>query len=400
MRSKVTWVMLVAALIAAAAALAVARGSAASAARAERWARGETELRTTLPPGATATLYRTGETLQDARSVNLAQGEVWLPDARYFLEVKPRSAAGALLYPVPLMAGRRGPDADGAFAVTVRGPLPPGPPRLADTTPPFTFIPAGQFEIGDRRNPGESHHVWLPGFFISIFEVTNADFRRFLRDPEGYEHQDNWTAAGWNWKQEGTSRITARLDPSDPKYARFGDDDLPVVLVTWYEANAYCHWLTRRLGSEGWRFRLPSEAEWEKAARGPDTFDYGLGMTLSEPQSPLYNWKKNPDAEITLVGFRTTQARYQPNRYGVYHASGNAAEWTQSLARAYNWEHPYREDDRNDDEAGGLRVTRGGSWYSATTSRLLLTYREEFQPELSSDDLGFRVAATRLPNAR
>ena len=57
------------------------------------------------------------------------------------------------------------------------------------------------------------------------------------------------------------------------------------------------------------------------------------------------------------------------------------------------------DDDRNDEEASGLRVTRGGSWYSATTSRLGLMYREEFQPELSSDDLGFRIVAVRLPVA-
>jgi formylglycine-generating enzyme required for sulfatase activity len=81
----------------------------------------------------------------------------------------------------------------------------------------------------------------------------------------------------------------------------------------------------------------------------------------------------------------------------VYHASGNAAEWTRSLSQPYNWRQPYKEDDRNNEETSGMRVTRGGSWYSATTSRLGLMYREEFQPELSSDDLGFRVVAVRLP---
>lgn len=79
--------------------------------------------------------------------------------------------------------------------------------------------------------------------------------------------------------------------------------------------------------------------------------------------------------------------------YGVYHASGNAREWTQSLFRHYNQAHPYRDDDRNADDAAGQRVTRGGSWYSASVVRLQLAYREEFQPELSSDDLGFRLAA-------
>jgi formylglycine-generating enzyme required for sulfatase activity len=61
--------------------------------------------------------------------------------------------------------------------------------------------------------------------------------------------------------------------------------------------------------------------------------------------------------------------------------------------RTYSAAHPYRDDDRNRDDTPGLRVTRGGSWYSASAVRLHLAYREEFQPELSSDDLGFRVAA-------
>jgi len=75
------------------------------------------------------------------------------------------------------------------------------------------------------------------------------------------------------------------------------------------------------------------------------------------------------------------------------HASGNAREWTQSVFRRYGAESPYRDDDRNADDTPGMRVTRGGSWYSASSVRLRLAYREEFQPELSSDDLGFRIAA-------
>jgi formylglycine-generating enzyme required for sulfatase activity len=162
--------------------------------------------------------------------------------------------------------------------------------------------------------------------------------------------------------------------------------------VNWHEAAAYCRWLTRRLGGGRWLYRMPTEAEWEKAARGPDAFDYGLGMELSEQQAGLYNWRKNPGAATTLVGLGATRD-YQPNRYGLFHASGNAREWTQSVFRHYNAAHPYREDDRNHDDAAGMRVTRGGSWYSASAVRLQLAYREEFQPELSSDDLGFRVAA-------
>jgi formylglycine-generating enzyme required for sulfatase activity len=116
-------------------------------------------------------------------------------------------------------------------------------------------------------------------------------------------------------------------------------------------------------------------------------------MVLSEPQAGLYNWRKNPDATVTLVDYEATRLGYRANRYGVYHASGNAREWTQSVFRPYGRTRPYADDDRNLDDTPGLRVTRGGSWYSASAVRLQLAYREEFQPELSSDDLGFRVAA-------
>jgi formylglycine-generating enzyme required for sulfatase activity len=397
MRSPTRWVIVIAMVVViCTSAIAVYAWSRAST-RAARWERGETEVQVHLPAGLSGTLYRAGDTLADAVNIGAAGADpIWLPEGRYFLEVT-NAANGRLFYPIPLRAGR-GPDAHGSFAISVRAAS-MAPPRLADDSPPFAFIPAGQFELGDRRNPGESQFVWLPSYFIGTFEVTNREFRRFLQDPDGYQQATNWTTMGWQWQQAGTSRVTARLERADPQYPRFGEDDLPVVLVTWYEADAYCRWLTRRLGGKGWRFRLASEAEWEKAARGPDTFDYALGMTLSEPQSPLYNWKKNPGAEITLVGLTATRARYSPNRFGVYHASGNAAEWTRSLSRPFNWREPYREDDRNDEERPGPRVTRGGSWYSATTSRLGLMYREDFQPELSSDDLGFRIVAMPLPSA-
>jgi formylglycine-generating enzyme required for sulfatase activity len=366
--------------------------------RRRAWARhaaqGETRLVIVNPAGAATALHRAGLTLEDAVPVTLEGEEDFLEEGRYFLAGS--VGRSQLFFPFTADGTGEGPEKDGSWTITVRSPASESPPAFEGSLP-FAFVPGGFFTMGDRRNPGHAHAVWVASFHMAAFEVTNGEFRRFLADERGYRDRANWTAEGWTWKRGGSSQATAHLKPSDSRYPRFGRDDLPVMLVTWYEANAFCRWLTRHLGGGRWLYRMPTEAEWEKAARGPDGFDYGLGMELSEPQSPLYNWRKNPGAAVTLVGHDETVRDFRPNRFGVYHASGNAREWTQSVFRHYNREHPYREDGRSADEASGMRVTRGGSWYSASAVRLHLAYREEFQPELSSDDLGFRVAALLGP---
>lgn len=380
-----------AALLVSTGAVTFARGEYRRIARARHAARGETELRIENPAGATLSLFRAGATLDAAERVPLAAGGQWLPSGRYFVEAVAEGARQ--LFPVTAADGGEGPEEDGSWPVTVRRPASDAPPRLDSRLPPFVFVPGGYFMLGDRLSPGQPHTVWVQAFHIASFEVTNGEFRRFLADPRGQADRANWTEAGWAWRAGGSSQATALLPPDHPRYARFGRDELPVMLVTWHEASAFCRWLTRTLGQGRWLYRMPTEAEWEKAARGPDGFDYGLGMELSEPQSPLYNWRKNPGAAVTLVGVEETLRAYSANRYGVFHASGNAREWTQSVFRHYNASRPYRDDERNTEELAGMRVTRGGSWYSASAVRLQLAYREEFQPELSSDDLGFRVAA-------
>jgi formylglycine-generating enzyme required for sulfatase activity len=357
--------------------------------------RGERRLVVFDTVGAQVRLFRAGDSLDHAQPIPLTGDEAWLPEGNYFVEG--RHGGARWLYPLPLRDLGEGPTEDGSFPVAIRSVSFGAPPGLDERVSRYAFVPGGHFALGDAKNPGESHFVFVTEFFAGIFEVTNREFRQFLDDARGYEDASNWTEAGWSWKSGGTSQATARLGPSHPDHGRFGRDELPVVRVTWHEAAAYCRWLTRRLGGGKWLFRLPTEAEWEKAARGPDGFDYGLGMRLSEPEAGLYNWKKNPGAEVTLAGFSETLSRYRPNRFGIYHASGNAGEWTQTVSRPFNQRRPYADDDRNLDSTAGFRVTRGGSWYSATTSRLHLAYREEFQPELSSNDLGFRIVALPLP---
>jgi len=357
--------------------------------------RSETELIVTNLVQARIYLFHAGTNLQDARQIGEVTGPVWLKAGNYFLRADEPS--GSAWYPVPITGYRAGPEKDGSLAITVR-PMPrETPPCLTPDKGGFAYIPSGPFLLGDRLNPSEPHYVWLSTFYIGRFEVTNGDFRLFQEDPRGYADDANWTAAGITWKPSNRSEVTAQLKPSDAAYARFSHPDQPVVLVSWFEANAFCRWMTRKIGRGKWIYALPTVAEWEKVARGPDNFDFGLGMTVSDDQASLYNWRKNPDAVVTLVGIRDSREQYTPNRYGVYHMSGNVTEWTQSIFRLHSRDHPYADDDRNADDSAGPRVARGGSWYSASIALLGTSFRDAFQPEHTSNDVGFRIVVRQRP---
>lgn len=358
--------------------------------------RRETELIVSNLINAKLALFTAGKNLADTTRLIGFNGERgWLPRGNYFLRAE--HGGEAFFIPVPIFGYRSGPDDEGAFIVTLR-PLPTNhPPRLFSNLPKFVYIPSGNFLFGDRLNPREPHYLWLSGYFINPFEVTNAEFREFLKDPNGYGEEANWTESGKKWKAINTTQVTALLQSADANYGRFGLPDQPVVWVNWFEANAYCRWLTKRIGNERWLFSLPTEAEWEKAARGPDNLDYGLSMFISDAEIKLYNWKKNPDAVVTVVGIQDSYPAYRPNRFGLFHLTGNVVEWTQSTNRPYNRERPFVDDDRNHDDTAGLRVARGGSWYSASIALLYIPYRDSFQPEHSTQDIGFRIVARPLP---
>ena len=333
-------------------------------------------------------LYQSGKSLEEARFLSkLETNHIWLRPGNYFL-VGEQSKGPTLLYPASITGYGSGPDDNGALAVTIRSlkNIPPIPGEYA-------LVPSGSFMLGDRKNPQEPHYVWLTSFYIGRFEVTNEEFRLFLNDPLGYRDPLNWTEAGRSWKNQNEIQSSATLHPHDSDYRRFGEPDQPVTKVSWYEASAYCQWLTRKAGGGHWLFSLPSEAEWEKAARGPDSFDFGLGMTLSDQEVSLYNWQKNPASDVTVIGRARTKKEYRCNRFGLYHASGNVVEWTLSTFLPFNRNNPYDEYQRNKQEHSGQRVARGGSWYSSSITLLYLAYRDAFDPGIRNYDLGFRVVA-------
>jgi formylglycine-generating enzyme required for sulfatase activity len=362
----------------------------------QRAERDETELVIGAPARAGCRLYESGRSIDAAR---LLRDEpcrgMWLPSGTFFMTVT--ADGDALHYPLPVLGYRLGPDRDGSFVITVRQRPVSRPPLPRPDSAGFVRVPSGHFLIGDRALPREPHYVWLPEFYMAAFEVTNAEFRGFLHDTDGYAADEHWTDAGRKWKRRTKSRTSASLTSADAEYVRFGRDDQPVTNITWFEAFAYSRWLTARHGGGRWTFALPTDAEWEKAARGPDGFNYGLSATISDAETKLYNWGKNPGVPVTVIGFEETKRSFGANRYGIYHASGNVAEWTGSAFWPYNRTRPYQNDARNLPDTAGSRTVRGGSWYSATTAILYMAYRDAFESHHSSNDVGFRIVAKLNP---
>jgi len=186
--------------------------------------REETELIVANAANAPLHLFKAGKNLQDTTRISTFSGErFWLPRGNYFLQTD--LAGHNIFMPVPIAGYRRGPEDDGSLAVTVRSLPREFPTRLSSGQPEFVYVPSGYFLLGDRLNPTEPHYVRLGAFFISPFEVSNAEFREFLKDPVGYADTSNWTRP-----DKDGSRATRHRAPrcSHPKTIDFRASASPI----------------------------------------------------------------------------------------------------------------------------------------------------------------------------
>jgi formylglycine-generating enzyme required for sulfatase activity len=214
--------------------------------------------------------------------------------------------------------------------------------------------------------------------------VTNAQFRPFV-EGDGYTNQAYWTKAGWEWRQ--ANRIT-RPAKWDRRSIR-SSDNYPVVGISWYEAVAYSRWLSAHTGRE---FRLPTEAEWEKAARGVDGRIWPWGNTWEASRA-------NSDEAGLLDTMPVGTYPEGASPYGALDIAGNVSEW---CATGWGKPYPYQIEDEWQAvylEASGDRVVRGGGYgvqkslvRTAFRSRHLETGTREF------DDVGLRIAGHASPD--
>jgi len=214
-------------------------------------------------------------------------------------------------------------------------------------------IPAGPFTMGSDGGPDDeapAHEVDVAEFEIDQFQVTNGDFAIFV---EATGHQ--------------TDAEKARSANTWQSYAD-GKDNHPVVKVSWNDAVAFCKWLDKR---------LPTEAEWEKAARGNDGYVYPWGNEY-DPQKA--NGKDRAIRSTTAAGSFPEGA----SPYGVMDMAGNVWEWVA------DWYEAYPDSSHQSDYFGErFRVLRGGGWFE--TADFLRTATRNFLTDTAaSDDIGFR----------
>jgi len=211
-------------------------------------------------------------------------------------------------------------------------------------------IPQGEFLYGDEKTPTTIDHDYL----MDVYPVTNAQYRQFM-EAGGYEKEEFWPDEGMKWKKK-----EKRVQPDNWNDPKWNQSECPVVGVSYYEAEAFAKWAGKR---------LPTEQEWEKAARGTDGREYPWGDEFD---------KDKCNSEESGIKGTTPVTKYVNgvSPFGCYDMAGNVWEWCAS------WYH---------NEQDGRRVIRGGSWYDGP-ERLRSSNRFRNYADDRDDGIGFRLA--------
>jgi len=234
--------------------------------------------------------------------------------------------------------------------------------RLKDGSlgPEMVWIPAGSFRMGDLQGGGDEkpiHQLSVGRFAMGRYEVTFAEYDKF-------------------------AQATGRQKPSDQGWGR---GNRPVINVSWHEATAYAKWLSQQTGQQ---YRLPTEAEWEYAARAGKTTKYWWGNQIGSNKANCSNSSCGDRFKYTApVG------SFAPNPFKLFDTAGNVWEWVQDWHDNKYYSHSPTRDPKGP-STGKSRVLRGGGW-NRVASRCRAAYRGGGSPDFRNYNIGFRLL--RMP---
>ncbi len=256
-----------------------------------------------------------------------------------------------------------------------------GDPRIDALNPPMVHVEAGEFTRGSEEYDNEKpvRQIYLDEYMIGKYPVTNAEFKAFILDG-GYENKEFWTPDGWQWrKKENISEPRLWHD------RKWNGPNFPVVAVSWYEAAAYAQWLSRKMGKD---YRLPTEAQWEKAARSSRGFQYPWGDDFDKDKCNSDEGELN---RTSPVGIFPSGA----SPYGCMDMAGNVWEW---CADWYSGDYYKKSPTKNPQgpSQGDYRVLRGGSW-GFLSDLLRCAARGLVDPWRYWVGHGFRVVRVAVP---
>ena len=274
--------------------------------------------------------------------------------------------------------------ASSKISVEIVAPLDPSKPIVPKG---MVSIPAGEFQMGSNgpealNSEQPVHTVYLNALFIDQHEVTNLEYQTFiLANPE-------WQREQIHSKFHDGDYLKLWRGVRENDYPK-GKADHPVVYVSWYAAMAYADWVGKR---------LPTEAEWEYAARG--------GLTGKRfPWGDVLEFDKADKANIGLVGDTTAVGKYPPNGYGLYDMTGNVWEWClDEYNKDFYFTSPHENPLSGANSVDWIinnftsikpnRVLRGGSWNSDPIY-LRVAFRRWNKPSFTSENFGFRCAKSQ-----
>ncbi|HEX9441843.1 MAG TPA: SUMF1/EgtB/PvdO family nonheme iron enzyme, partial [Roseiflexaceae bacterium] len=239
-------------------------------------------------------------------------------------------------------------------------PLDPGlTPTRQDPNGDMALIPGGEFILGGNEQDEAPAQIFaLPNFYLDRYEVTNEAYARCVAAQKCTPLKSNASQSHPNYATEA-------------QYAKF-----PVINVTWEQANTFCGWAGKR---------LPTEAEWEKAA----SWDAAKRVKTIWPWGNVFD-KKFLNSDESQNGDTTAGGQYSEEINHTFDLGGNVSEWTSSLYKPY----PYTESDgREDPQAAGERVYRGGSW-AQSEGKARSVWRQGADPGNPFTEVGFRCAVT------